>query len=194
MADPSKLTRRVVLADEVTRDDVDDLAYASGWRLTNVIPGGAQHPTQSIFATPAGDTLVFMVQDQRLAAVYLTAAGSEAAACDEQLRTLPHYDAAHARELLSRTDDVMALRRGYCLMALLVAPDAATAEVIDALSEGLVHDDVQVRAAALSACTYVPESALREPVERVAREDPAPMLRASATQVLASLFGDDDGS
>ena len=175
---------RVVLRDEVSRDDIDDAMHECGWQLTNIMPPQAHQPGQIIFTTPAADGFFHLVEDGRLGLLYFVGSGEAAEACLTQAREqLSCYLPGEHEQLLADPDQLERYRRGLALMVL-------TQPTVDrtALERAFAHQDASVRAAALTALTYAPQPQLRPVVEAMRDDDPQAQLRTSAAQVLAALY------
>ena len=56
---------RLVLAERVTADDVDDLVVRIGLLLMNLLRATDTHPTQSIYRTRDRQALVYVINDAR---------------------------------------------------------------------------------------------------------------------------------
>lgn len=66
---------RLVLAERVTSDDLDDLVYQAGFLLLNRAPATATHPAQAIYRTRDRQALVHVIDDARSAALVVIVQG-----------------------------------------------------------------------------------------------------------------------
>jgi hypothetical protein len=188
MAQVLSHSARVVLRDEVERDQLDDLAQRVGWRLSNVIPATAELPAQVIFSTRQALTHVFMVEDARLGAAYLMATGPECAKAEAHCRQLPHVDRDQLAEMLKPSASRAVRCRGLGLLVLLAGaePEEGDPKI---LCDALQHADEVVRTSALTACSYAPWPALDAALRRVRQDDATASLRHVAQQLLAARGG-----
>jgi hypothetical protein len=60
---------RVVPRDSVSRDDIDDAAFALGFLLVNIVPRSELHPAQVVYVTPDRRGSVHLVEDGGLSFV-----------------------------------------------------------------------------------------------------------------------------
>ncbi len=175
---------RVVLRDEVTRDDIDDAMHRCGWQLTNIMSPRAHQPAQIIFATPAADGFFHLVEDARLGLLYFVGSGAAAEVCLSQAREqLSCYGPEEHEELLGDPEQLELYRRGLALLVLNGAPVD-----LGHFERAFAHPDESVRTAALTALTYAPQPQLRPALEAMRDSDPQAQLRSSAAQVLAALY------
>lgn len=68
---------RIVLAESVTRDDLDDAAVEGGWLLLDIVPATSTFPAQIIYLTPDRQNLIHLVDDARLATVHAVVVGPD---------------------------------------------------------------------------------------------------------------------
>ena len=174
---------RIVLADSVTRDDVDDAIVAHRWRLADVVAASAAHPAQLVLLTEDRGAAMHFVDDQQVDARYFVVSGRDAARARRELEaTLPTVDDAAITLLLSSPDRPSELARGLVYAAL--SSESKAGERVSAFERAASHADESVRAAVVVAAAYARWSELRPLVERCATSDPSPALRARATIVL----------
>jgi len=170
----------------VTRDDIDDAMHRCGWQLTNVVPPTGHHPGQLMFAAAQPDTVLYLVQDERLGVIYVAALGQSAAAVLDQVRfELPCAEADGWRELTADPSDLESYRRGLAILAL--ACPGATEPGIESFTAALSHTDPQVRTVALTAASYALWPELRSGLEQLRDQDPQSELRAAAAQLIEQL-------
>jgi hypothetical protein len=171
----------------VTRDAIDDAMAETGCRLINVIPPSESHPGQSIYATRERTGFLFLVEDGRLGAVYLTAQGEHPDRDLEAIRALlPCYGTGELEADVSDCEDEAALARGLGLLVLSISGEPSDQQV-HILRRSLVHSSPVVRCAALVALAYVPWPALADDVAALAADDDEPVVRLHAQQLLAAL-------
>ncbi len=77
---------RLVLAESVTVDDLDDLALKVGLVLMNIVPAGDNHPAQTIYRTRDRQALVHVIDDARAASLIVVVQGLDAAETAALLR------------------------------------------------------------------------------------------------------------
>ena len=77
---------RLVLAESVTVDDLDDLALRVGLVLMNLIPAGDAHPAQTIYRTGDRQALVHVINDPRAASLIVVVQGPDEAETAALLR------------------------------------------------------------------------------------------------------------
>jgi hypothetical protein len=66
---------RLVLAERVTSDDLDDLAARAGFLLLNLVPAADTHPAQAIYRTRDRQALVHVIDDARAASLIVVVQG-----------------------------------------------------------------------------------------------------------------------
>jgi hypothetical protein len=66
---------RLVLAERVTSDDLDDLAVQAGFLLLNLVPAADTHPAQAIYRTRDRRALVHVIDDARAASLIVVVQG-----------------------------------------------------------------------------------------------------------------------
>lgn len=66
---------RLVLAERVTSDDLDDLAVRAGFLLLNLIPAADTYPAQAIYRTRDRRALVHVIDDARAASLIVVVQG-----------------------------------------------------------------------------------------------------------------------
>jgi hypothetical protein len=185
MIDPMLRSRRVVLTNGVDRDEIDDLAHRVGWRLSNVIAANPQLPAQVIFSTTEAQTFIFMVEDARLDAVYLMAAGPGHEEAESQCRQLPHVDRETLDAMLAPTASKAIRCRGLGLL-VLVADNEPRTDDLNVITQAMQDPDEQLRRSALTACSYAPWGALTIALRQMAEHDASGSLRDGAQQILAA--------
>lgn len=77
---------RLVLAERVTADDVDDLVVRAGLLLLNLLRATDVHPTQAIYRTRDRQALVYVINDARAPSILLIVQGPDEAATAATLR------------------------------------------------------------------------------------------------------------
>lgn len=175
---------RAVLADGVTRDDVDDAFGRLGYRLVNVMNLAAGRPAQIVFAR-AADDYVHVVDDQQLELSYIAMVGTNAQdALAELSRELPLEEARAAREGMD-AGDLVVRARGLAALVLL-EPDAPD---LGGYVEAALRDaDPRLRRVGLTAAAYAPRASLRDTVLALRDGDPELALRDVVARVLAAAF------
>lgn len=172
--------RRLVLADDVTRDEIDDATARCGYHLTNVIPACEDIPAQLIYATASGEHL-YVIEDGRLGVVYAAGADTSPA-----LARLGEQLPAATIGPLRLDGDPDSLQRDLAAR-VLCAPD--TPKTRDDLAQCLAHERAEVRRAALVAAAYAPSRVLMSALMRIRDEDDVLELRALAERLVATLRG-----
>jgi hypothetical protein len=71
---------RLVLAERVTADDVDDLVVGAGLLLLNLLRATDVHPTQAIYRTRDRQALVYVINDARAPSILIIVQGPAEAA------------------------------------------------------------------------------------------------------------------
>lgn len=179
---------RVVLADQVSRDDIDDAMVRCGCRLTNVYSGSATHPGQVVFATRDRQSLLYLVEDGRLGVLYVTGTGPTIDGALDEVRTeLAHHDEQDIETLTADPSDDARYARGLAV-AVLTATQPPSAAQVQVLERGLTAPVAAVRQAALVAVTYAPWPALEGAVQQLASGDPDLVVRANAERLLGTLY------
>ncbi|MEP7121353.1 MAG: hypothetical protein ABJE95_10605 [Byssovorax sp.] len=89
---------RLVLAESVTVDDLDDLARQLGLVMMNIIPASDAHPAQTIYRTRNRTDLVHVIDDPRAASLIIVVQGLDAA---ETAALLRKHVAVAAQELVN---------------------------------------------------------------------------------------------
>lgn len=182
---------RVVLSENVTRDDVDDAAARLGWQLSNVLPADTGRPAQLIFSARGRRTFVYLVDDQSLGVAYLTASGDDAdavlaAACAELpfCAELPSELEALFRQDEPDADAVAVIARGLAIAALSAPTGIHPAgRRLALLQQALAHPDPRVRAAGIAAAGHARWPTLSAALEEMAGRDPLPAFRAAAAEL-----------
>ena len=77
---------RLVLAERVTADDVDDLVVRAGLLLMNLLRATDAHPTQAIYRTPDRQALVYVINDARAPSLIVIVQGPGEAAVAAAVR------------------------------------------------------------------------------------------------------------
>lgn len=77
---------RLVLAERVTVDDVDDLVVRLGLLLMNILRATDAHPTQAIYRTGDRQALVYVINDARAPSLILIVQGPGEAAVAAAVR------------------------------------------------------------------------------------------------------------
>jgi hypothetical protein len=77
---------RLVLAESVTVDDLDDLAHRAGLVMMNIVPAADSHPGQTIYRTGDRQALVHVINDARAASLIVVVQGPDAAETAARLR------------------------------------------------------------------------------------------------------------
>lgn len=77
---------RLVLAESVTVDDLDDLALGVGLLMMNILPAGDAHPAQTIYRTRDRQALVHVIDDARAASLLVIVQGPDEADTAARLR------------------------------------------------------------------------------------------------------------
>lgn len=177
-------TLRVVLADSVSRDQIDDLLHARGWSLRTCAPAAVGRPAQLVCVSRNGEDLLHVVHDPALGAQYCAVTGPGAAAHADAIRAaLPCTSDADV-DALVRADDPPAFLRG--LACRVLTHDPADPRVERDLLRGLEHPHAAARAGAVIAAAYVGIPAVAQRLRALASDDPDPEVRRRAAAVAAS--------
>jgi hypothetical protein len=76
----------IPLRPDLTRDEVDDVAYEGGWHLLNVLPATDRFPAQRIFLAPDRLHNLVIVDDARLGPPYAVVQGEAPGRWEEEIR------------------------------------------------------------------------------------------------------------
>ncbi len=77
---------RLVLAESVTVDELDDLALGVGLVMMNIVPAADNHPAQTIYRTRDRQALVHVIDDARAASLLVIVQGPDEAETAARLR------------------------------------------------------------------------------------------------------------
>lgn len=77
---------RLVLAESVTVDELDDRARSLGLLLMNILPAGDTHPAQTIYRTGDRQALVHVIDDARAPSLLVVVQGPDEAETAARIR------------------------------------------------------------------------------------------------------------
>ncbi len=84
---------RLVLAERVTSDDLDDLAAQAGLLLLSLVPAADTYPAQAIYRTRDRRALVHVIDDARAASLIVVVQGPGEAEVAAAVRGVVPVDA-----------------------------------------------------------------------------------------------------
>ena len=183
----SEATARVVLHEEVSRDEVERAAAAHGWLLANIVPATDERPFQLAYLGRDEADVLLYVDDAKLPARYLILRGDVERGAREVRASLHAYTPEELRALLEQPADTQARVRGLHYAALALGALDRDA-VLGASRAALAHGDPKVRGAALWGAGFAGFCELREPVRKMASRDRDAVLRGRA-RTLAEGWG-----
>jgi len=180
--------RPLVLSSQVSRDDIDDAMDHFGWRITNIFIGSATHPGQVVYASADRQSLLYLVEDQRLGVLYFTGTGCT---IDETLAEVrAHLPVCGADDALERAHHAKRAEDLIEALAVLVltAGSEPSEEQVEVMLGALSHEDGSLRNTALVAATYAAWPSLRSPIAEMAARDPDSTVRANARRVMEAIY------
>jgi len=169
---------RILLADTVTQDDLDDVRLKHGFRLANVIAARSGIPAQQVLLTSDRRHLLQVVDDTQLGVRYVVVTGPQ----EVETRTvveaaLPTIGGAEVDRMLDQGEP-----RALGLAALM--HPTARPHVLQAFDRAFIDRRDAVRTFALVASAYARWPELRSRVSRVAGTDPGEAIRERALLIL----------
>ena len=98
---------RIVLADAVSHDDIDDARVKHGWRLADVVAARTGVPSQQILLTSDRRHVLHFVDDARLDLRYVVVSGPDVAATRHTIEeSLPIVDGEALSAIGDALDDL----------------------------------------------------------------------------------------
>lgn len=187
MSEPGYRTHRYVLHPDKHWGDVAELADEFGWPLVYQRPRDQARGMdgQMIWQSDSGVSVHYIV-DATAGIGYITFAGPDADAVSPFLsRATAVLSPWRLEELYQRFDDESdPVERGRLALRLgLAAPSEVTRGCVERIERVLADDDARVRLAGLWSVTYTGYEEFVETVQRMAEEDPEPMVRSRAESV-----------
>ena len=180
--------RPLVLSSQVSRDDIDDAMHRFGWRITNIFVGSPTHPGQVVYASADRQSLLYLVEDQRLGVLYFTGTGPTIDTTLAEARDhLPVLSAEDALERARHPQQVADLTEALAVL-VLTAQSEPSDEQVEVMLRALSYEDGALRNAALVAATYAAWPSLREPITEMAARDADPTVRANAARVMEAIY------
>lgn len=178
-----KPTRRVVLAHDVTRDDVVTAAWDLGFVINRRIERDGDQPREDIWKD--GQTTLHRVEDHMTGLVYLVVRGEQVEATVRRLRkllpTVTHSDALRTFKSASEFGDrLLALYQ----MGAAAPEDKANSRVMSALREALGDENPVLRQAALGSIAYAGWPEMEDDVRRASETDQSERVRDTARRLL----------
>ena len=169
---------RVVLADTVSLDDVDDARVEQGWHLANLVAARADMPAQQVLLTRDRLHILQLVEDARLGVRYFVVTGPDVTATRRTIaEALPTVDDVTLTQLLIAGDP-----RALALAVLMC--NEPRPDVLQAFELAFTDRKDAARTFALVASAYARWPALRSKVARVAGTDPSAAIRERALLIL----------
>ncbi|HEU0299052.1 MAG TPA: HEAT repeat domain-containing protein [Longimicrobium sp.] len=179
-------TIRIPLHSSVSQEDFEGVAYTARWSMEALHQQTEERPFETEWSTAEGDATINYVRDFLLEVDYVVVRGKAAGATAElirsRLRTVSVKDALAAAKK-ARSDDG---RLGALYQAVLAA-ESADPQVLELLEKALADEDPEVRRGAIFAAGYAEWKELKEPLERVARDDADAEIREDAAAMLEGL-------
>ncbi|MBB5122015.1 hypothetical protein AF335_08250 [Streptomyces eurocidicus] len=177
--------KRLVLGPEVSRDDVEDLAWNLDW---NIYEMGEEEAGAcvDIWRTDDGGTEIHRVEDRPIGLTYLTLRGSAVAVVERRIR--------ESLSVWSRSDALAALcdavgrdERLRSLYGLALVVDELDGAVLEEFRTAASDPDPGIRQAVVVAAGYRPDPALVELVTQLRDSDPVPHVRENADILLEGI-------
>lgn len=185
---------RIVLREDVSRDQIDDAAVEHGWRFVNAVPASAERPAELVFLTSCRHNLMQLFDDPRLGARYFLVRGADRRRAQKEIvASLPTYHEMEIRDLVEHPASEDDYLRGVYYTAL-TSGTTPRAHVLETIDRALRHPSADVRMGALAATSCLDWDEVIPMLERVARDDDDGEIRERASEQLAEWLdaGDDE--
>jgi hypothetical protein len=187
---PSKPTQtsaaaRVILKEGVSRDEIDDVIAARGWRLCNIAPADVGRPAQIICVSAAGTDLIYVIHDVRLDALYVAIAGPDQARLEADVRaSFPAYPPEEIKAMTTSLEPQTFLRG--LAYAALTAPLGGSPWLVSAIRAGLMHKRADVRGSTLVVAAYAAWPDVQALVRGAMKHEKDEAVRAQAGTLIDS--------
>ncbi|MEV6775291.1 HEAT repeat domain-containing protein [Streptomyces syringium] len=178
--------KRLVLGPEVSRDDVEDLAWDLDWNIHELgeEEAGARI---DIWRTDDGKTEIHRVEDRPIGLTYLTLRGAAVTMTEQQVRSvLRVWAQSDALVALHDADGRDERLRGLYALAL-TADDLRDGAVVNEFRAAASDPDPGIRQAVVVAAGYRPDPALVELVAELRESDPVSFVRENADILLKGI-------
>jgi hypothetical protein len=182
------VTPRLVIREEVPEERVAQIAQELDWTEGELAAPTDPGFYERVWQTPDGLSVVHYLQDGNIGAHYLLVQGANPPELEERIReAFPLYTRDEVLELADSASSRREKVRAVCRLGA-TAPAACDRDYLDRHLRFLLEDDdPEVRAASLFATTYPHWIEFREPIERMAAEDPDEDTRLDAQDTLEAL-------
>ncbi|WP_420129124.1 HEAT repeat domain-containing protein [Longimicrobium sp.] len=177
---------RIPLHPSVSQEDFEAMTYESNWAMESIQQKTDELPFETEWSTRDGKATINYVRDDLLEVDYVVVRGKGARATADhvrsELRTVSVDDALAAAKKARSDDD-----RLEALYHAVLAAEKADPRVMELMEAALANKDPEVRRGAIFAAGYAEWKALKEPLERVARDDEDAEIREDAEAMLEGL-------
>jgi hypothetical protein len=179
---------RLVLADDVDREQVETAAWDLNWLWWDEVQRTADTPHEVIWKTADDESRIHLIEDFLVGLNYLMFQGKDAAAlANDASSKLPVYskkDIAGLHKDASGRDERI---KAVYVAALAASPSKVDRELLALLEAAFKADDSEVRQAAVAASGYVGWEPLKEELRRLAESDPDEGVKRDAGVMLEGI-------
>jgi hypothetical protein len=173
--------------ENVTRQQVDSLAWDENWYSHDLIPPTEEAPYEEVWITQDDQTTIHYIEDPLISIRYFFIEGSNQEEVVSRIRSsLDTYKRDEICEMMKN-----AVETKPCVAAIYHVGIAATQEYDTEFFEffkfAFSHHDPKVRNAAILATGYVGWQEFREPLEHLKKSDTEQIVREFADYTLQSL-------
>lgn len=177
---------RVALKGDVSREDVENLAWDLDWLLAEMADPSGDRPYEDVWATADERTAIHYIEDPVLELSYLVVEGGDVDAVVDQIRgavgTYTPQEALEALRMASSRDEKI-----EAIYLLAIASGNEDNEVLTALSKAAEDKDADVRHSVVVATGYLGWRQLRVLLERMRDGDQTQSVRDDAALMLEAL-------
>jgi len=178
---------REIVKKNVTRQQVDSLAWDENWYSHDFIPPTEESPYEEVWITQDDQTAIHYIEDPLISIRYFFVTGSNLVEVSSRIRSsLDTYKRDDIRNMMNN-----ALEPKQYINAIYHIGIAATQEYDTEFFEffklAFSHHDPKVRNAAILATGYAGWKEFREPLERLKESDSEQAVREFADYTLQSL-------
>ena len=179
---------RLALATPDGAPEIEARAAREGWVLLERRPATSSSGAVSSWELPALLATVYVVDDRFIGQSYLVLVGEDAERAAAGLRSsVALVDLAEA-QALARPPGATAQRESALRMVAVLAPVAYDETLMHLLADGLMADELAIRATALEALAAIGWVELHPLAAAVAAADVDPGLRTRASAVLGAFI------
>lgn len=170
----------LIAGEAVVRQSIDWIWGDQGWEMVREIPRGPKQLFQRHWRTRDGGAQIGYVEDHRLGLRFFTVEGEGKEAALGRLRTAVSLEELNTALVVAETVNDAGDRAGAILKIARLAPEAEDPRWMKLLEDGLKHDNLAVRGAALIASAYIAWVDLTPLIQRTAGE----VLESQAEQAI----------